>query len=259
MKRIFTLILFLTGLLCQAQILKVDKGFLATDSSNFFTGAVDLSFAVNNRSSTADQENVFLGITNNLDVVYIAERSATVLISGLNYYKIGDGPLIYNGTAHLRQVLRRSAKVTPEFFGQVQFDESRNMVSRWLMGGGMRWNILQKRNSMYAGIGAFRENERWKGEQEIIKRLWKLNAYLSADVWLNETTNVNTIVYFQSGRDGAIEAYRHRLSGQLEVKNALTSRFKLKMSANFLVDDRPIIPLNEVIYEAFFGMEYVFN
>ena len=104
---------------------------------------VDATFAINNRSSTEDQQNIYVGVNNNVDLVYIAEKSATILISGLNYFKIGEGPLIYNGSAHLRQVLRRSATLTPEFFVQGQFDESRNMELRVLYGGGLRWNILQ--------------------------------------------------------------------------------------------------------------------
>ncbi|MEQ8905883.1 hypothetical protein [Ekhidna sp.] len=244
----------------QGQILKVDKGFMASDSSNYFTGLVDATFAINNRSSTVDQQNIYVGVNNNVDLVYIAERSATVLISGLNYFKIGEGPLIYNGSAHLRQVLRRSAPLTSEFFVQGQFDESRNMELRVLYGGGLRWNILQKSNSLFAGVGIFRENERWNGpEREINKNLWKLNSYLSADVKLTETININAIAYFQSGRDGEIDAFRNRLSGQLEFKNALSEKFKLKMTSNFLLDDKPIIPLNKFIYEVYFGVEYSFN
>lgn len=261
MKKTLLLIIFLNVFsITSAQILKVDKGFLASDSSNYFTGVIDATFAVNNRSSTAEDENIYVGVNNNVDLVYISEQSATVLISGLNYYKIGNGPLIYNGTAHLREIFRRSAKLTPEVFGQIQFDESRNMALRWLLGGGYRWNILQQKNSLYAGLGIFHEHERWNGELETIeKNLWKMNSYLSADVSLTKTTNVNAIVYLQSGHDEAIDAFRNRLSGQLEFKNALTDRFKVKMTSSFLWDDKPIIPLNEFIYEVYFGVEYSFN
>ncbi len=260
MRKTTCLAFFVSFYVSSAQILKVDKGFLATDSSNYFTGVIDATFAINNRSSTAEEQNTYIGINNNVDVIYIAEKSATILISGLNYFKIGDGPLIYNGTAHLREILRRSSVLTPEFFGQVQFDESRNMELRWLLGGGYRWNILQKKNSLYTGIGIFHEYERWNGmEDEIEKNLWKLNSYLSADVRLTATTNVNAIIYFQSGNDSEIDAFRNRVSGQLEFKNALTDRFKVKLTSNFLLDDKPIIPLNKFIYEVFFGVEYGFE
>ncbi|MEQ9467640.1 MAG: DUF481 domain-containing protein [Ekhidna sp.] len=261
MKQLIFFILFIISWAsASAQILKVDKDFLATDSSNYFTGVIDATFAINNRSSTAEKQNVYIGANNNVDVVYIAEQSATVLISGLNYFKIGDGPLIYNGTAHLREIFRRAATLTPEVYGQVQFDESRNMELRWLLGGGYRWNILQKQNSLYMGLGLFREYERWNGtEEKIEKELWKLNTYFSADVKLTPTTNVNAIIYFQSGNDSAIDVFRNRVSGQLEFKNALTDQFKIKMTSNFLLDDKPIIPLNKFIYEVYFGVEYAFN
>ncbi|MEP1035010.1 hypothetical protein [Ekhidna sp.] len=243
-----------------AQILKVDKGSLSSDSSNYFIGVIDATFAINNRSSSVEEQSVYVGVNNNIDIVYIAEKSATVFLSGLNYFKIGNGPLIYNGTAHLRQILRRSARLTPEVYGQIQFDESRNMELRWLLGGGYRWNILQKRSSLYAGLGIFREMERWNaGEMEINKELWKMNSYVSADIKLTPSTNINAIVYLQSGRDGAIDRFRNRISGQLEFKNALTEQFKVKMTSNFLLDDRPIIPLNKFIYEVYFGVEYSFN
>ena len=109
-------------------------------------------------------------------------------------------------------------------------------------------------------MGVFREHETWNGpDQQIDKELWKLNSYLSADVSISKATNVNAIVYFQTGRDGEIDVLRNRLSGHLEIKNAVSDHFKVKLVSNFLVDDRPIIPLNEVIYEAFFGIEYNFN
>lgn len=261
MKKLF-LTLAGSGILLfsHAQILKVDKGFFATDSSNYFIGVIDATFAINNRSSTVEEQNVYIGVNNNVDVVYIAEKSATVFISGLNYFKIGDGPLIYNGTAHLREIFRRSATLTPEVYGQIQFDESRNMELRWLLGGGYRWNLLQKKNSLYMGLGIFREMERWNGmEKRVDKELWKMNSYVSADIKLSTTTNINAIVYYQSGRDGAIDTFRNRLSGQLELKNAVTRQFKVKMTSNFLLDDKPIIPLNKFIYEVYFGVEYSFN
>ena len=53
----------------ESQILKVDKDFLETDSSNYFTGIIDATFALNNRSSTAEKDNVYIGFNNKIDVV----------------------------------------------------------------------------------------------------------------------------------------------------------------------------------------------
>lgn len=261
MKRIGFLILFIGIIqITNAQILKVDKDFLETDSSNYFTGVIDATFALNNRSSTAVEKNVYVGFNNSLDLVYIAKEAATVFISGINYYKIGDGPLIYNGSAHLREIFKRAATITPEVYSQIQFDQSRNMELRWLLGGGYRWNVIQKKNSLYMGLGVFHEHERWSGTlASIEKNLWKMNYYLSADVKLTKSTSINAIAYLQSGHDKTIDAFRNRLSGQLEFKNAISDQFKVKMTSSFLLDDRPIIPLNTFVYEVYFGIEYSIN
>ncbi|NQZ75344.1 MAG: hypothetical protein HRT61_04425 [Ekhidna sp.] len=100
-----------------SQILKIDKRFLDSDSSNYWTGVVDATFAVNNRSSTAEDQNLYVGVNNNFDLMYVSDQAATFLISNLNYFKIGDGPLIYNGTAHVRHIFRRLSKATPEIYG----------------------------------------------------------------------------------------------------------------------------------------------
>lgn len=168
--------------------------------------------------------------------------------------------MIYNGSAHLREIFKRAATLTPEVYGQIQFDQSRNMELRWLLGGGYRWNVIQKKNSLYMGLGLFHEHERWNGEGDAIeKNLWKINYYISADVKLTKTTSINAIAYLQSGHDSAIDALRNRLSGQLEFRNALSDKFNVKLTSNFLLDDRPIIPLNTFIYEVYFGIEYSFN
>jgi hypothetical protein len=243
-----------------AQILKVDKSHLATDSSNYLTGIVDGSIAINNRSSTADQQNVYVGLRNNLDLVYVAEKSATVLIGGFNYFKIGSGPVISNGTGHIREIFRRNAKLTPEAFGQLQYDQSRRMEARELIGGGLRWQALQGKNSLNIGLGTFHEHERWNaGGDVILKDLWKMNSYLSGEINLSDRMQINAIAYFQTGRDASINSYRSRVSGHIEFKDKISERFKVKLSGDFLLDDRPIIPLNRLIYETYFGIEYSFN
>ncbi|MFY0606243.1 MAG: DUF481 domain-containing protein [Cyclobacteriaceae bacterium] len=244
----------------QGQILKINKGSFVSDSSGYFIGVADATFAMNNRASTQKEQNLYVGINTNLDIVHIGKKGATMFIGGLNYFKIGESAAIYNGSIHLRHIVKRAVRLTPEFYSQSQFDESRNMNLRYLTGAGYRWNFLQGKNILYAGLGVFYEYEKWKGEQSIIeKNLWKLNSYLSADVKLTQRIKLNAIGYFQSGFDPTIDAFRNRFSGQIEIRDALTKHFGVKLSGQFLLDDRPIIPLNQFTYQTFFGVEYRFN
>jgi hypothetical protein len=255
-----TLIVFL--LLCHSmigfgQILKVDKLHLEGDSSGYITGVVDAAFAANNRSSTAVRQNVYLGITSNLDLVHIGKENATIMISGINFYKLGDGPFINTGFVHFREVLNRKQKWNPEIFTQAQYDESRNMRWRLLMGGGYRWNIFRGKNALHLGLGAFREHERWEQQELLIsKRLWKMNSYLGGELMVTKSIGINSIVYFQSGYDREDGLQRNRLSGSFQIRDKLTEHLKAKLVINFLVDDEPIVPLNRVVYETFVGFEY---
>lgn len=260
MRQLFSCGILLTALLTSAQILKVDKGHLSSDSSNYLTGIVDGSIAINNRSSTAEQQNVYVGFRNNIDLVFVAKESATILIGGFNYFKIGSGPVISNGTGHLREIFRRNNKLTLEVFAQLQYDQSRRMEARELLGGGLRWQALKGKHSLNLGLGTFHEHERWNaGDQIIMKDLWKMNSYLSTEVNLSKRIQINAIAYFQTGKDASIDSYRSRVSGHIEFKDKISERFKVKLSGDFLLDDRPIIPLNRLIYETYFGIEYSFN
>lgn len=257
MKSLFSTLLLFAGLLTSAQILKIDKSFLTSDSVKF-KGVLDATFALNNQSSTAEEQNTYVGINTNLDLIYFAPKSATLLISGLDYFKIGDGPVIYNGTAHLRQIFQRKAIFSPEVYTQVQFDESRNMQLRWLMGGGYRWAIQQKKNTFFAGMGAFREHEKWQDEGVVVKDLWKLNMYLSSDISFSSSTSLNAIAYYQTGYDREVSSLRNRVSGQLELKNEVNDQLKVKLTSSIFWDQQPIIPLNTFVYEMHFGLEYTF-
>lgn len=250
----------LAVMVANAQIMKINKDHLDSDSSGYFTGVVDGAFSVNNRSSTVQRQNVYVGIRTNLDLVHIGEEAATLFLGGMTYFKLGEGPLISHGSMHVRHIFMRKALVTPEAFMQIQYDDSRNMTSRELLGGGLRVNLIRSnQNHMSAGLGAFYEDERWRGETEISKSLMKMNSYLSGTVSVGPKVILNTIVYYQTGFDKEIEAYRHRFNGHLEVKNEINSHLKLKYSVDMLIDNRPIIPLNKVVYETFLGLEYHFK
>lgn len=104
--------IFLAGMLF-AQILKVDKSHLSGDSAEYFTGVADAAFALNNRSSTADIDNIYAGFRHHVDVVYVGEKAATTFIGGVNYFKIGSGPVISNGSVHIREIFLRKAFCPP--------------------------------------------------------------------------------------------------------------------------------------------------
>ncbi len=244
----------------QAQILKVDKNHISSDTSGYTVGTTDMSLSMNNRSSMAKDEILFVGAKWGIDVVGVWDQSATILIGNLNYTKLGDGPFISNGAGHIRHIFRRNGKITPETFSQLQYDRSRNMQKRLLLGAGLRWNILQGKNSFHYGLGIMNEDEQWRMASSIIeKNIWKLNTYLGGEVDLTETVVFNTIFYLQTGQDHESDTFRTRATGQAEIKNQVSQRLKAKIVGELAWDQRPIIPLNNLTFEIYFGLEYNFN
>ena len=243
----------------EAQILRIDKNHLSSDTSGYTVGSVDLSFSANNRNSNADEQVHFLGTKAGLDLIRTREESATIWIGTINYTKLGDGPFISNGSGHLRHVFKRRSTLTPETYIQLQYDRSRQMQLRQLYGGGMRWNMLNKGDDLYSGLGLINENEVWDFEGEEIERnIWKLNSFIGSEINLTKRIIFNAILYFQSGEDKISNLYRSRASGFFEIKDQVTKNLEAKISAEFTWDQRPIIPLNQWVYEVYFGLEYDF-
>lgn len=257
---LFLLPFFVSLFSVDGQILKVDKGYLGIDSSNYFTGMFDIAFALNDRGSTAEEDVVYIGLQNKTDLIYLAEKSATILKTGINYFKIGEGPFVFNGSVHLREVFNRKNRFSPEVYGQAQFDGSRNLDLRALLGGGFRWNVTHPVNTVYLGMGFFNEYEKWdNGEVVENKNLLKLNTYLGVGHEFNNRISISAISYFQSGYDKDIEKLRNRVFASLQLANDVTDKLRLKFTFNYEHDDRPVIPLNRHVFESYVGFEYKFK
>lgn len=242
------------------QILRVDKSYLASDSVNYFIGATDLRFSLNNLNSTPGDENTIVALNANLDMVYLLKKISLISINQYRYLKPGSGSPINNGSTHFRAIVNRKRMLTQEAYVQLQFDETRQMTSRFLIGTGARLNLNKETNTIYAGLGPFYETERWQEEgRSIVTEFIKLNSYLGGEVDLNKSINIHGIFYYQTGYDDAIEALRNRFSSILEFRNRFSKRLVFKTVFNATYDQRPIINVVRLLYSLEFGIEFRIN
>ena len=246
-----------------AKILRVDKTDLAGDSSGYFLGRVNVNFNVNNQSTTAEEEVVFRGLESASDLVYIGKQHAYILIGKVNYFSSTGGPFISNGYVHFRVNFLRKRGLSYEVYTQGQYDDGRNMQSRFLAGGGLRWRLFSKgKVDIRLGIGGMHERERWKDierEDAFIERnLWKTSNYLRNRIAFNEQVNFDLIVYYQGGYDDEDDVFRNRVSGDMVFSVKLTERlaFIAKFSGQF--EDKPIIPIPRTVYSLTNGLEVKF-
>lgn len=244
-----------------AQILSIDKSHLDKDTSKYLAGAIDLSFLMNNLSSTPQQENVYIGFFAKLDLAYLTEKHAILSITNFRYFKPGQGAFINSGVTHFNINWFRKNVYTLETFAQIQYDQSRNLKERFLYGGGTRINLIRGVNSLHLGLGGFYEIELWETlEQQIIeKRIPKFNSYLGGEVDINDHVNLNTITYFQIGHDTEDNLWRNRVNFHLELRDRLSKKLTLKLSLDLHHENHPIIPIPKWTYDMRVGLSINFN
>lgn len=263
MKKIAYLVLFLSStIITEAQILKVDKGEINSDSSNYFLGGINLDFNVNNRSTTADKEVTFIGLNGRADLVYLSENTAYILLNNINYFKSTGGALISTGYTHFRINFLRKNNLSYEGFSQIQYDDGRRMPLRRLAGGGIRFNILNTKNSeFHVGTGAIYEYEEWRSldtEELITKEIWKSSTYMGFKSNLNENINFHGIFYFQSGLDQQSDLFRNRYSGDLSISFDITKNLAFTTTFVAQYEDKPIISINRWVYSLTNGLKWNF-
>jgi len=254
----FTILISILPFTCFCQILKVDKN-LSVDSAKFFQGNLNVNFDINNRSTSLNQNVVFVGLEANSDLVYFSQKHAYIIISKLNYNTVSDGPFVSTGFGHFRFNFLRKQKVSYEVFTQLQYDQGRNMPLRFLQGGGFRFNFLKtQKYNLDLGVGGMFERERWElledQTTEIVKEIWKSTNYLRGKMIFNEIVNLNFITYYQVGFDYEDDVFRHRVSGDAQLNVKITNRLTFVNSFSAQFEDKPIIPINKFIFSLTNGL-----
>lgn len=246
-----------------AQILKVNKGSIDSDSSNYLMGSVVLNLNLNNKSATAERNITYRGLEADADLVYVGQHHAYILINELNYIKSTGGPLISTGYAHFRVNFSRKKKLSYEWFTQIQYDGGRKMPLRFLEGGGIRLRLISREATrFFVGVGAMYEKENWTSfedeESMIHKNLFKTSNYISYQQAINEHVKFNIIAYYQGGYDDDDDVFRHRISGEAVFNFKLTNRLALNTSFSTQYEDKPIIPISNFVYSLTNGFKFSF-
>lgn len=273
----YRLILFVISVLywfctitqANAQILNIERSRVEQDSANYMTGKAGLNFSMFNRNAGKNNPNNFLQLTFNSDVAYIAVRHSYLLLTYYNYLLINydnkeqRNTLASNGYAHFRINLYQQQRFSYELFTQLQSDKARGLELRTLAGAGVRYAILRKpKNNLYFGTGVMHEFEKWQSPDEtegIIKsNLPKLTNYISNKAVLNDHVTNEAIVYYQTGYDNSINAFRNRVSGDMNLVVKLNSTLSFRTGFNCTFEDKPVVPVTRFVYALTNGVQVNF-
>ncbi|MEM7550284.1 MAG: DUF481 domain-containing protein [Bacteroidota bacterium] len=248
---LFIQIISITAL--NAQILKIRKGDITADSSGYFIGSIGFNFSLNNRSSTPEETTEFRSIEASSDLIYVSEKHAYYVLSSFENFTATGAASINTGYGHLRANFFRKKRLSLESFTQLQYDRSRNMQLRFLIGSGVKYRLYEKKQSkFYIGSGLMYEREEWQPFEEgsglRIRDLPKFNNYIRTHYDFNDHTSIDLLTYHQFGYDYISDVWRNRISVDISLEFKLTNRLSFVASGNMQYEDRPLININNFIY-----------
>ena len=260
-----TIAFLLTSQSAWSQILNVEKNRMSRDTSNYWVGEVNFNLLIHNRSASADNPVRYTGLGTGADVAYVSGFHRYMLINQLNYTAITGNSFISTGYSHFRANFLWRQTLSYELFAQAQYDIGRGLESRYLSGGGLRYTFVNEEKIKLAmGVGAMYERERWRvpvteesaqAEPFIVKNLLKGTNYLSARWQVNAFVDFNSIVYYQTGYDHDIEAFRNRFSADANLNVKLGKRLTYFTNFTAAYDNRPVVPIINFIYSLNNGLK----
>ncbi|MCF6339553.1 MAG: DUF481 domain-containing protein [Sulfurimonas sp.] len=149
--------------------------------------------------------------------------------------------------SHLRYIhtLADNQNLIYELFVQIQSDKFRQISSRVLGGGGLRYKIFssQEIGNGYFGLGGFYENIVYNNSAlNSNEDNTRLNTYLTYAVGFSEKSTFSATIYYQPLSDDFSDYIQ---SSQLELKLHIFKSLFLKFKTSWDVDSRPPIGIKK--------------
>ena len=190
----------------------------------------------------------YLELSNNFRADYNGDKNDYLLVAEYAF-KTSSGTRATNkGFLHLRntRVAGQKAFLMTETFTQLQFDEFLLLRSRFLLGGGLRFDpamlidsTLRKMKMLkvFVGTGIFYEFEQYSSNPPEKFHLLRWSNYLSL-VWAaNAQTSINFVNYLQP----ATEDFKNiRYHMNLMLSTLITNKFYYDLSLSYSYRSMPV-------------------
>ncbi len=220
------------------------------DDGKDLSGALEFDLSVR----TGNVETLDVGVGGRVD--HVGDTATTLFVRDGDLGWQGGRRYSNQGLAHLRQVYRRQFRVQPEFFVQSDYDKSRNLTFRGLLGAGFRTGLFSTfRGLLGAGFrtGLFSnsaaqfwwgsaymfEHERFElgAEDDHPERtsVHRWSNYLSSRVRVEKTTAMAWTIYVQPRVD---EPGDLRVLSEGDVELKLRRSLVLVTTARMRYDSR---------------------
>jgi putative salt-induced outer membrane protein YdiY len=147
-----------------------------------------------------------------------------------------------NAFAHLRHRTEVDPNWGVEVFAQISRDSFARLTQRTLLGGGVRWVLIEenKNTAAYFGLGSFHEVETRTDvigtTDQTDVELWRGNLYLVLKYRLNDQVRIINNTYYQPALN---DSRNFRLLEQASLLVKIDEHLDLKMSLEYTFDSIP--------------------
>ncbi len=159
---------------------------------------------------------------------------------------------------HLRHTQDLRERLDWEAFAQWQRNDFTRLSRRVLLGGGLRWDLLEPAQKeqggrLYLGTGFFAETESIRGQRN--ENTVRANLYLSAVRPVFADSSLSGTVYFQPSLEDPGD---HRAVGTMAFSVPMSENLALEVSMNFAYDSNPPASVKRTDVEYLTGIRWSF-
>lgn len=225
-----------------AQIVNIENKRLNTKKEGF-SGMIDI-----NANLTYATKQLFQ-IGTKAKVAYTKKRNYLMLLTDYSLVTSSfNEDFINKGFEHLRYnyTLKDSGKVIYEAFQQGQFNKIQKINKRLLLGTGLRFVVINKKNyQLNLGCSIMGEYEEMDLGNKLISQDILSSNYISFDGQFNKTFGMNFITYFQPK---FIDFGNYRIASETQLRFKINKFLSLKIIYKLNHDSRDLPNIRKTYY-----------
>lgn len=224
---------------CNAQIIKVDKDWVESDTARVWQGVIDI---------TADNIKNTLLIFQMASSLQISHSwNKTVLLSAGNLRLLYEdtAPLENAGFQHFRYIRTLNSKFSVEVFSQVQFDQLLKIKMRWVTGTGLRYTFFSTEAvKVYVRPGYMYEYEK-EDSTGIINNHHRMSNYITLRLKNSDKARFYFTLFYQPRLDDFTD---YRLSPAWTIELSFLKKFYISISGDLGYDSKPVAGVDRTTY-----------
>jgi len=245
----FITIFYLSGNTCYAQIVNTEKARMQSDTTGWMGNAGAAVSLIKNTQQVFTAEV-------HAHVQYKSKKSLYLMLGSYSFLKGGNNKLVDNTFLHFRYNYKLNKVLRWEVFTQLQNNLVTKIKSRYLLGTGPRFKILDtKVIRLYAASLFMYEYEKVNDSANTVHRDVRNSSYISFSITPNNMVEIVSTSFYQPQVNNLKD---YRILNQASVKVKAAKKLSVSLNWNYLYDSYPAPGIPTVNYAFSTGLEYDF-